>query len=167
MSTRSALATAGGGVVVALLLFLVMANVARTSGGNGGGTGSGDRTKREFVVGRAGSLAGTVARQGPLLIQDPLRGRQNIYVQHLGEDRWRAFDSTPPGAPLRCQLKWRPATADFGDGCSGRTYPRDGTGLVSYPTRVNDDDRVLVDLRSPIRPVEPTTTPAPVPTAPS
>lgn len=159
MSRRAAIVTAVGGLAAAILVFLVMVNVARTSGGAGGGDGEdGGSTKREFVVGRAGSLAGTVQRRGPLLIQDPLRGRQNIYVQFLGDDRWVAFDSHPPGSPLTCQLTWEPATRRFRDGCSGRTFPADGTGLVTYPTRVNDDDRVLVDLRSPQPPVEPTTT---------
>jgi len=159
MSRRSAVFTALGGVFIAVLLFLVMVNVARTSGGGAGSSDSGaGRTKKDFVVGRAGSLAGTVARRGPLLIQDPLRGRKNIYVQHLGDDKWRAFDSRAPGAPLKCQLRWRAASRDFVDPCSGHTYPSDGTGLVTYPTRVNDDDRVLVDLNSPIPPAEPTAT---------
>lgn len=135
-----------GGAIAAILVFAVMLNVAGSN--QGADVSPGGRT-RDFVVGRAAELIDSVKRHGPLLFQDPLEGSLNIYVQHIEGETWRAFESRPPGASARCQLAWQPAPRHFTDSCSGRTYPFDGTGLVSYPARVDGEGRLLVDLRSP------------------
>jgi hypothetical protein len=35
------------------------------------------------------------------------------------------------------------------DPCDGRIFPADGAGLVRFPTTVNDDGKVVVDLSNP------------------
>jgi hypothetical protein len=42
------------------------------------------------------------------------------------------------------------------DPCDGRVYPADGTGLVSFPTRVDARGRIVVDLSQPTQPTVPT-----------
>lgn len=147
------LVTAIGGVVAAILVFAVMLNV----GSNERAEVSPGGSARDFVVGRAEQLVESVDRHGPLLFQDPLGGPLSIYVQHIEGDTWRAFESRAPEAPVRCQLRWRAETRDFADACSARTYPFDGTGLVSFPARVDDEGRLRVDLRSPVPPAVTTT----------
>ncbi len=58
-------------------------------------------------------------------------------------------DAHPPGAPSRCVVRWEGDRRAFVDPCSEREYPADGTGLVSFPTEVNQDGRVVIDLRTP------------------
>lgn len=108
-----------------------------------------------YVVGDAKSLAGTVARTGPLLFQDLLGNSRDIYVQHLTGDDWRTFEAHAPGAPRRCVLRWDPAGRQFNDPCDRRVYAADGTGLTTFPTRVNPDGRLVADLRQPQAPVSP------------
>jgi hypothetical protein len=126
--------------------------------------GSGDARSagtERFELGKADSLADTVARRGPLLLPDPLGRGRDVWVQHLGGSDWRTFDAHPPGAPSRCVVEWRANRRVFVDRCSGREYPADGAGLVSFPTEVNEEGRVVIDLRSPVPPttVAPETTP--------
>jgi hypothetical protein len=149
--TRFAVLTAAGGLALAVLLFLLVAN-------NLGGGQSGRRPTGLFVVGDAKSLATTVRNSGPLLLPDPLGGSRDVYVQHLGGDDWRAFEAHAPGAPRRCALRWEAASRTFSDRCRAATYPADGAGLVSFPTRVDERGRVVVDLARPTAPV--TTVPA-------
>lgn len=104
----------------------------------------------QFVVGRARRLANTVERRGPLLFQDLLGGDRDIYVQHLPGLGWRAFEAHAPGAPRRCQLRWRPGSGDFVDPCDNRVYPGDGSGLDGYRTSVKKG-KLNVDLRSPLK----------------
>ena len=99
-------------------------------------------------MGPADDRARTIAEGGPILFQDLLNRSRDIYVQHLGGDDWRAFEAHAPGAPRRCFLEWRAATREFVDACDGRTFPADGTGLVQYPTRVDERQHVVVDLRT-------------------
>lgn len=140
-----------GGVLAGLLLFLGVMKVV------GSGDARSARTER-FELGKADSLSETVARRGPLLLADPLGRGRDVWVQHLGGTDWRTFDAHPPGAPSRCVVAWEAGRRVFVDRCSGREHPADGTGLVSFPTEVNEDGRVVIDLRSP---VSPTTTLAP------
>jgi hypothetical protein len=99
-----------------------------------------------FKVGSAKSLAGTVARTGPLLFQDLLGGSRDIYVQHLDDDTWTAFEAHAPGQPRTCFLRWQPQSRTFVDPCSGLTYPADGAGLVTYPAGPDRKGALVVDL---------------------
>jgi hypothetical protein len=137
---------AAGGVLAGVLVFVVVLNVM-------GSRGAGDRAGPDlFLVGKATPLAATVAEHGPLLLPDPLGKGRDVYVNHLGGGDWRTFEVNPPGAPDRCAVRWQPERRVFADGCSGREYPADGTGLVTYPTHVDDEGRVVVDLRHPQSP---------------
>lgn len=135
---------ATGAVIVAALVFAAVLSVAnsRKSGSNAGAD--------LYVVGKAKSLEGTVARNGPLLFQDLLGNERDIYVQHLGGDDWRAFEAHAPGAARRCVLKWNKVTRTFTDPCNASaSFPADGAGLTTFPTDVDRDGRVIVDLRAP------------------
>jgi hypothetical protein len=140
-----------GGVLVGVLLFVVVLNAM------GSGSG-GDRVGPDlFLLGQATPLAATIAEEGPLLLPDPLGRGRDVYVNHLGGGDWRTFEVNPPGAPPRCVVRWEPERRVFVDGCGGREYPPDGAGLVAYPTTVDDEGRVVIDLR---HPQEPTTSTA-------
>lgn len=141
-AVRAATIVAGmlGGVMVALL-------VVRLVGGKRDEERPAER--REFDVGPAEARARSIARDGPLLFQDPLGRGRDVYVQHLGDGRWLAFAARAPQAPARCVLVWRQAEAHFVDPCTSASYPPDGAGLVQYPARVDKDERVQVDLGSP------------------
>ncbi len=135
--------TGVAGVLGGILIFAIVANLV------GSGADQTDSPAATFDVGPAEQRARTVARGGPILFQDLLNRSRDIYVQHLGDVDWRAFEAHAPGAPRRCFLEWRASTRDFVDACDGRTFPADGTGLVHYPTRVDGRGHVVVDLRSP------------------
>ena len=128
-----------GGVAAGVLLFLLV--LALT-----GPRSTEQSARATFKVGSAERLARTVAREGPLLFQDLLDRSRDIYVNHLGAEDWRAFEAHAPGAPRRCTLEWRPESREFVEPCDGRRFPADGTGLRSYPTRVDEDGLLIVDL---------------------
>jgi hypothetical protein len=140
------------GVLGGILIFAIVANVVGTKADKA------DSPAATFDVGPADDRAETIAEGGPILFQDLLNRSRDIYVQHLGGDDWRAFEAHSPGAPRRCFLEWRAATRAFVDACDGRTFPADGTGLVQYPTRVDERQHVVVDLRTPATTTLPTTT---------
>ncbi|MEA2826544.1 MAG: hypothetical protein QOG43_983 [Actinomycetota bacterium] len=140
------------GVLGGILVFVIVANLV------GSRADTTDSPAATFDVGPAESRARTIAKGGPILFQDLLNNSRDIYVQHLGGDDWRAFEAHAPGAPRRCFLEWRVATREFVDGCDGRTFPADGTGLASYPARVDERKHVVVDLRTPATTTIPTTT---------
>jgi hypothetical protein len=142
MTTAKATAlVALGGVLAAVLVFVV---VLRAVGSRGTGDLAGPDL---FLVGKATALAGTVAEKGPLLLPDPLGRGRDVYVNHLGGAHWRTFEVRPPGARAGCVVRWRAERRLFVDECTGREHPADGAGLVSYPTRVDEEGRVVVDLR--------------------
>ena len=142
-------ATAVAAVVVGIALFAVAVKVMGNQSVQRQATDF-----REFDVGSAAQRAAAVDRdRTPLLFPDPLERDREIYVQHLGAKSWVAFEARAPGAARNCVLRWRVAEQSFGDPCTGAVYPRDGTGLTSYPARVDKDGRLLVDLRSPAHPV--------------
>ena len=143
---RTVLFTAVGAVIAAALLFAVVTRVSTTTATPAGG--SGERTA-QFELGRATDYAKTIARDGPLLFPDPQGRSRDIYIQHLGGDAWLAFEARVPGAPRQCAVKWEQAARQFVDPCDGRVFPPDGAGLVRFPTTVNDDGRVVVDLSTP------------------
>ncbi len=145
------LRTALAGVIGGILVFVVVVNLVGTSADKP------DSAAATFDIGPADQRARAVAEGGPLLFQDLLDRSRDIYVQHLGDTRWIAVEAHSPGAPRRCVLRWDGPTRVFVDPCDGRIFPADGTGLVTYPTTVNDKKRVVVDLRAPAPPA-----PAPV-----
>ena len=102
----------------------------------------------EFEVGHVEALVDRV----PFLLPDasPSR-RRDIYVQHdpgaADDEGWLAFSAFAPGQTDReCFLRWSAADEVFRDPCTDREFPPDGTGLDQYPTRVDDDNRLHVDL---------------------
>ena len=153
---RTVLFTAIGAVLAAALLFAVVARVASTRPATSGGGRDADGNRvAQFELGRATDYARTIARDGPILFPDPQGQTRDIYVQHLGESNWLAFEARVAGAPRQCVLKWEREARQFVDPCDGRTYPPDGAGLVTFPTRVNDKGRVIVDLGRPTTPQVP------------
>jgi hypothetical protein len=95
-------------------------------------------------------LAREVDRDGPFLLKDPLNREREVYVQHLGdnpETGWITIRAYGSRVALECLLRWDNRRREFIDPCGNRTYPADGEGLVTYPTRV-EAGRVNVDLRS-------------------
>jgi hypothetical protein len=147
---RTVLITAIGAVLAAALLFAIVAQAMTTS--TRSSSNEGDTRTTEFDVGPAEQRAAAVARDGPLLFPDPRGGSRDIYIQHLGDNNWVAFEARASGAPRRCVLRWEQPARHFVDPCDGRTFPADGSGLVTFPARVDDEDRVIVDLASPTAP---------------
>jgi hypothetical protein len=119
-----------------------------------------------YVLGSAKSLGASVDRQGPLLLSDPLGSRRSIYVQHLGGKEWRTLATNAPGSAANCLVVWQPPQRAFVDPCSHLAYPADGTGLTSFPTRVDDKGKILIDLHSPQAPTTSTTSPPETTTVP-
>ena len=153
---RMVLVTAVGAVLAAALLFALVAR-AMSTGSTTSASGGGDGGARvaQFDVGRATDRAATIARSGPILFPDPTGGSVDIYVQHLGEKDWLAFEARVRGAPRQCVLRWDQGARRFTDPCDGRTFPADGAGLVTFPATVNDKGRVIVDLAAPSVPASP------------
>lgn len=143
--TRVLVATALGALAAALLVMAIVARVGTGTGGSGNSAGGGRDTPR-FDVGPASQRAESIARSGPILFPDPRGGTRDIFVQHLGGDRWLAFEARAAGAPRQCVLRWDGSARTFSDPCDGTTYPADGTGLVSFPAAVDERGRVTVDL---------------------
>ena len=149
---RTVLFTAVGAVLAAALLFAIVARVQSTNvDGAGSGSDAGGGALL-FDAGNAQRAASDIARRGPLLFPDPQGRSRDIFVQHLGGPDWVAFEARAPGAPRQCTLRWEQGARRFVDPCDGRSYPADGSGLVTFPARVDDDDRVIVDLGSPTPP---------------
>ena len=146
---RTVLLTAIGAVVAAALLFAIVARAQSTNVDSRRDRGDG---ALEFDAGSAERLASNVARDGPLLFPDPQGRTRDIRVQHLGGTDWIAFEARAPGAPRRCTLRWEPGPRHFVDPCDGRIYPSNGAGLVTFPAKVDDDGRVIVDLGAPSPP---------------
>ncbi len=109
----------------------------------------------EFNAGYAEVLADAIVEGDgqPLIFNDVSGGDRDIYVQHLGEDDttgWTAFETRLPGSD-DCFAVWDVDRELFVSSCDETvTFLADGTGLVAYPTRVNADGRVIVDLRRPV-----------------
>jgi hypothetical protein len=143
---RTVLITALGAVIAAGLLFAVVTRISTTT--STPAASGGERAAR-FELGKATDYARTITRDGPLLLPDPQGRSRDIFIQHLGEANWLAFEARATGAPRQCTLRWEGGARHFVDPCDGRSYPPDGAGLVSFPTTVNDDGIVVVDLSSP------------------
>ena len=150
--TRVLVFTVLGAVLCALLIVALVGRIGTGTSGSGGSGGDKGREPATFDVGPATQRAASIARQGPLLFPDPRGGTLDIYVQHLGEAEWRAFEARAAGAPRQCALRWEQAARHFVDPCDGRIFPADGAGLVTFPAEVNDKGRVIVDLTRPAQP---------------
>lgn len=142
-----ALLVAGVGVVVALIVAFLVAQAATR----------GDVEVRlgddEYDAGRVAALAETIAEgEGlPLLYQDLVGGDRHIFVQHLSDDTdegWVAFSAFDPDRP-ECLVEIDRHARQLVNECTGETYPRDGSGLRFYETRVDDGD-LFVLLNEPI-----------------
>jgi len=107
----------------------------------------------EFNAGYSEVLADAIAEGDgqPLVFSDVSGGDRDVYVQHLGDDDaigWYAFEARIPDTD-DCLAEWDPDGQQFVSSCDDSvTFPADGTGLGAYPTRVNEDGRVIVDLRT-------------------
>ena len=113
------------------------------------GHGRGDlEIKDSFEVGRVSALVDRT----PFLLPDATPGRSvDIYVQHdpgrPEDEGWLAFSALAPGQRDRdCFLRYSEEDDVFRDPCTGSEYPPSGDGLPRYPTRVDEDDRLFVDL---------------------
>ena len=148
-ATRRAVVPGVVAVLVGVLVFVAVLVLSRQEGVD---IRLGDD---EFSL-RTDSVAGAIARDGPVLYPDasPNRAR-DIYVQHLSTDPdqgWLAFAAQAPGAARECQLEWDRASTSFVDPCSGLRYPADGEGLTRYAVRL-DGDRLYVNLNDSRPPV--------------
>jgi len=105
-----------------------------------------------FEAGRADAIANVIEEGGPIRYADLLGGGQNIVVQHIGTDPeagWHAFDLIRPGQPPECQLEWQAEAFVFTDPCDPSVQvPAAGGDQPSYPVSINDDGRLVIDLRA-------------------
>lgn len=107
----------------------------------------------EFNAGYTEVLADAIADGDgqPLIFSDVSGGDRDIYVQHVGSDDdegWTAFETRVPDRE-DCFAEWDLATEQFVATCDAElTFPADGEGLTAYPTTVNADGRLIIDLRS-------------------
>lgn len=102
-----------------------------------------------FEAGRIDVIADEIRENGPIYYADLLGGRQNIILQHLGDDDevgWYAFDLIRPGQPDDCPLEWNADAQVFRDACDGTEIPPTGFGQPDYPVEIADG-RISVDFR--------------------
>lgn len=100
----------------------------------------------EFEIENVEARAETVAAGGPLVFPDPTGGNRPIIVNHTGDEPdegWVAVLAIAPDTDA-CIVDWDDDDQAFRD-CEGTTYPPDGEGLETFPTRV-EDDTLYVDL---------------------
>jgi hypothetical protein len=100
----------------------------------------------EFQIHQIEARAETVADSGPLLFADPTGGNRPLIVTHQGdepEEGWIAILAIAPGSEA-CIVDWDEDDGVFRD-CEGETYPPDGEGLETFPTRV-EDNTLFIDL---------------------
>jgi hypothetical protein len=163
-STRSTVLAVTGlvlGIVLALGLFVVAIPQLSESGRIEVNLGD-DRF--ESITADEATVR-EIAERGPYLLSDVSGGDRDVFVQHLGEDPtegWLVFDARPPAAGRDCTLVWAQAEQHFAfpdaERCGGDTFPADGEGLKQYPTEVDDDDHLIVDLQFDQRPSTTTST---------
>lgn len=156
-------AIAIGVVSVVVVLAVVYGLIRVASGGDGPVRWQlGDDV---FDAGNAQRQSVQIANDGPILFSDVSgRGqRRPLVVNHFGDDpeiRWVAFPAAAPDAPEGCFLSWNPGrelfeerAAEEGSGrergelCRDVTYPPNGEGLEQYPWKVDDEGRLIIDLR--------------------
>ncbi len=104
-----------------------------------------------FEAGRVDVLAEEIDENGPIFYADLIGGRQNIIVQHLGNDPttgWYVFDLVRDGSTDDCQLEWVADRGKFRDVCDGTEFPATGFGQPTYAITIDEDDRLIVNFRS-------------------
>ncbi len=102
-----------------------------------------------FRPGPADELADGIAETGPILLSDTAEGDRDIVLTHVGDDPdegWHAFAARPLAAPRDCFVAWEPDGRVFVDNCDGTTYDETGAGLPRYPTAVDSDGILTIDL---------------------
>ena len=102
-----------------------------------------------FRPGPADELAEGIDESGPLLLSDTAEGDRDVVLTHVGDDPdegWYAFAARPPSAPRDCFVEWAPDREVFVDNCDGTEYDETGDGLPQYPTGVDADGLVSIDL---------------------
>lgn len=97
-------------------------------------------------------LAREIDERGPVLFADAGSGSRDIIVQHFGTDQtegWLVFAAQRPGQPRECTLVWVPDRELFVDSCdSSITVAADGGDQVTYPSAVNSNGRLIIDLNA-------------------
>jgi hypothetical protein len=123
----------------------------------------------EFRVGDIDRIAAEIGKNGPLLFAGLVGPAQTrpLGLYHDGTDPakgWRAFSlaTSNPSCVLALDRK----TYELVDPCSGTRYPPDGGSLPTYPTRIDDQRVLYVDLTPGGLPGQGTTTVA-APTTPA
>ena len=107
----------------------------------------------EFNAGFTEVLADAIVEGDgqPLIFSDVSGGDRDIYVQHLGatdDEGWTAFETRVPDRE-DCFAEWDLTAEQFVATCDAElTFPADGEGLTGYPTTVNADGRLIIDLRA-------------------
>lgn len=132
-------------VAVGVLLVVIVTRLAN----------SGDVEVRlgdeEFNAGSAAAIVGSIEAGGPILYPDVAGGSRDILLNHIGEDvrrGWVAFEAHRPEMPRDCVLIWDPVSQWFSDPCEdGIEIPADGGDLTVYPTRVDGDGNIIVNLK--------------------
>jgi len=145
------------GIVVGIVMIAAVLILNNT----GGGSSTTHSSRSRFDVGPAEEMAASIAKDGPLLFQDPVSGSVPIFVQHAGADPkvgWTSFEAAPNG----CPLTWHQDTHDFTD-CHGAHRPADGAGLHTFPVTVDKSGEVFVDLNPDASTTTTTATSAPPP----
>src|SRR4051794_12136161 len=142
--SRMVILSAAAGVIVAIVIFAGVVSLV------GSGKAKSKLGSNVFKIGKAKNQAQIVDRNGPLLFPDPLEKGRDIAVNHVGNNQWVTVDVHPQGEPKSCTVKWNESTRTFHDGCSGKDYPADGTGLVRYKTSIDKNGDLVVDLHQPI-----------------
>ena len=138
----TALIVTSVGAVLVVVLFIVLVLVLLSSGDVKGRLGD-----PVYDAGNAQAFARRADEQ-PVLLPALVGFQRDILVSHLRGNEWRAFEANPPGKDRRCQVVWRERTRDFRAPCNGAVYPLDGTGLKQYSATVNEDGRLIIDLRT-------------------
>jgi len=103
-----------------------------------------------FEAGRIDIIADEIRENGPIKYADLIGGRQNIILQHLGDDDevgWYAFDLIRPGQPDECQLDWSETAEVFQDSCDGTVITATGEGQPTYPVEI-EEGRISIDFRA-------------------
>lgn len=103
-----------------------------------------------FEAGRIDIIAEAIREDGPIKYADLIGGRQNIILQHLGDDDeigWYAFDLIRPGQPNDCQLEWDADRQAFFDSCDNTEVPPTGFGQPDYPVTI-EEGRISIDFRA-------------------
>ncbi len=113
-----------------------------------------------FDAGLATKRADAVRRDGPILFSDIASGKNDIFLQHIGDDDttgWSAFDARPPGTTRDCTLKWDSQDNQFNDPCDGSSVPATGDGLLHYKVVVTAAGTVVINLNPNDQGGDPTT----------